>query len=85
MAPKKDIANGSSDKMTKEEERLLLESSKQVSGTTSALFYGNALVVSALPVCECPPYLHSQLASPGDCVLFGWWQGCTGECRFWIP
>ena len=47
-------ANGSggSGKMTKEEERLLLESSRQVTGTTSALFYGNAFIVSALPVCE---------------------------------
>lgn len=54
MAPKnqKDAANGSG-KMTKEEERLLLESSRQVTGTTSALFYGNALIVSALPICEC--------------------------------
>lgn len=45
-------ANGSggSGKMTKEEERLLLESSRQVTGTTSALFYGNAFIVSALPV-----------------------------------
>lgn len=52
MAPKKDTANGSSGKMTKEEERLLLESSRQVTGTTSALFYGNALIVSALPICK---------------------------------
>lgn len=52
-ASKKDSANGGSGKMTKEEERLLLESSRQVTGTTSALFYGNALIVSALPICEC--------------------------------
>ena len=51
-APKKDTANGGSGKMTKEEERLLLESSRQVTGTTSALFYGNAFIVSALPICE---------------------------------
>ena len=49
MPAKKDSGSG---KMTKEEERLLLESSRQVSGTASALFYGNAFIVSALPVCE---------------------------------
>ena len=53
-AAKKESANGGSGsgKMTKEEERLLLESSRQVTGTTSALFYGNALIVSALPICK---------------------------------
>lgn len=49
MPPKK--ANGSG-KLTKEEERMLLESSRHVSKTTSALFYGNAFIVSALPLCE---------------------------------
>lgn len=52
MGPKKDTANGGSGKMTKEEEKLLLESSRQVTGTASALFYGNAFIVSALPICE---------------------------------
>lgn len=47
MPPKK--ANGSG-KLTKEEERMLLESSRHVSKTTSALFYGNAFIVSALPL-----------------------------------
>lgn len=52
--PGKTQKNGSTGggKMTKEEERLLLESSRQVSGTASALFYGNAFIVSALPLCE---------------------------------
>ena len=52
--PPKNQKNGSggSGKMTKEEERLLLESSRQVSGTASALFYGNAFIVSVLPLCE---------------------------------
>ena len=56
MAPKKDgnTSNGSggSGKMTKEEERLLLENTRQVTGTASALFYGNAFIVSALPICK---------------------------------
>ena len=34
-----------------EEERLLLESSRHVTRTTSALFYGNGFIVSALPLC----------------------------------
>ncbi len=51
MAPKKDTSNGG--KMSnKEEDRLLMESSRQVTGTASALFYGNAFIVSALPICE---------------------------------
>ncbi len=57
MAPKKEnTSNGSggSGKMTKEEERLLLENTRQVTGTASALFYGNAFIVSALPICERP-------------------------------
>ena len=54
MAPKKENSNGGvgSGKMTKEEERLLLENTRQVSGTASALFYGNAFIVSALPTCK---------------------------------
>ncbi len=48
MAPRKS-KNG--EKMT-EEELMLLESSKHVSMATSALFYGNAFIVSALPLCE---------------------------------
>ena len=55
MAPKKDSNNSTSSgsgKLTKEEERLLLESSRQVTRTTSALFYGNAFIVSALPLCK---------------------------------
>ncbi len=56
MAPtKKESANGGGGKMTKEEERLLLESSRHVTGTTSALFYGNAFIVSSLPICESQP------------------------------
>ena len=57
MPPKKEGNNHSSigsGKLTKEEERLLLESSRQVTRTTSALFYGNAFIVSALPLCKLP-------------------------------
>ena len=62
MAPKNQ-KNGStgSGKMTKEEERLLLESSRQVSGTASALFYGNAFIVSVLPLCKCFSYIVSTM------------------------
>ena len=55
MPPKKESSSNSSSgsgKLTKEEERLLLESSRQVTRTTSALFYGNAFIVSALPLCK---------------------------------
>ena len=34
-----------------EEERLLLESSRHVTRTATALFYGNGFIVSALPLC----------------------------------
>jgi len=47
MPPKKTAGGG---KMTKEEERLLLESSRHVTKTTSALFYGNAFIIAALPL-----------------------------------
>jgi len=49
MPPKKTAGGG---KMTKEEERLLLESSRHVTKTTSALFYGNAFIIAALPLCK---------------------------------
>ena len=54
MASKKTNTKGSggSGKMTKEEEKLLLESSRHVTKTASALFYGNAFIVSALPLCK---------------------------------
>lgn len=54
MPPKKTAGGG---KMTKEEERLLLESSRHVTKTTSALFYGNAFIIAALPLCE---YEHQE-------------------------
>ncbi len=38
--------------LTREEELLLQDFSRNVSTKSSALFYGNAFIVSAIPVCE---------------------------------
>ena len=63
-----------SDKLTKEEERLLLESSRHVTKTASALFYGNAFIVSTLPLCK-----PSNLGPSPSCF-------CTrGVCRQCMP
>ncbi len=51
-AKKGEAKSGGSGKLTKEEERLLLESSRHVTRTASALFYGNGLIVSVLPLCK---------------------------------
>lgn len=37
---------------TKEEEMLLQDFSRNVSTKSSALFYGNAFIVSAIPICK---------------------------------
>ena len=37
---------------SKEEEILLQDFSRNVSTKSSALFYGNAAIVSAIPICE---------------------------------
>lgn len=37
---------------TKEEELLLQDFSRNVSTKSSALFYSNAFIVSAIPICE---------------------------------
>lgn len=37
---------------TKEEELLLQDFSRNVSTKSSALFYGNAFIVSAVPICK---------------------------------
>ena len=37
---------------TKEEELLLNDFSRNVSTKSSALFYGNAFIVSAIPICK---------------------------------
>lgn len=49
MSSKKDKAQKS---LTKEEELLLQDFSRNVSTKSSALFYGNALIVSAIPICK---------------------------------
>lgn len=43
---------GSSKTFTKEEELLLQDFSRNVSTKSSALFYGNAFIVSAVPICK---------------------------------
>lgn len=40
---------------TKEEELLLQDFSRNVSTKSSALFYGNAFIVSSIPICKCEP------------------------------
>jgi len=41
---------------TKEEELLLQDFSRNVSTKSSALFYGNAFIVSAIPICMWPNF-----------------------------
>ena len=43
---------GGSKKLTKQEELLLQDFSRNVSTKSSALFYGNAFIVSAIPICK---------------------------------
>lgn len=50
MAEKKSTKTTSG--FTKEEELLLNDFSRNVSTKSSALFYGNALIVSAIPICK---------------------------------
>ena len=45
--------SGKQKNLTKEEELLLQDFSRNVSTKSSALFYGNALIVSAIPMCKC--------------------------------
>lgn len=44
---------------TKEEEILLQDFSRNVSTKSSALFYGNAFIVSIIPLCEYDYFLSS--------------------------
>lgn len=48
MAPK------GSNKQQSEEDLLLQDFSRNLSAKSTALFYGNALIVSAIPICEYP-------------------------------
>ena len=38
--------------LTKEEELLLADFSRNVTTKSSALFYGNAFIVTAIPICK---------------------------------
>ncbi len=46
------MAGGAAKKLTKEEELLLQDFSRNVTTKSSALFYGNAFIVSAVPICK---------------------------------
>lgn len=81
--PAKKNGSGGSGKLTKEEELLLLESSRHVSTATSALFYGNAFIVSVLPLCERDSKLTQCELRTKD-TFSTVFQGCTGECKWWI-
>lgn len=52
MADKKTTKVAGSSGFTKEEELLLNDFSRNVSTKSSALFYGNAFIVSAIPICK---------------------------------
>merc|ERR1712062_216407 len=45
-----DMAGGANKKLTREEELLLQDFSRNVTTKSSALFYGNAFIVSAIPI-----------------------------------
>lgn len=57
MAPK------GSNKQQSEEDLLLQDFSRNLSAKSTALFYGNALIVSAIPICELPDRLEQLAAS----------------------
>ena len=46
------MSSKSGKKLTKQEELLLQDFSRNVSTKSSALFYGNAVIVSIIPICE---------------------------------
>lgn len=47
-----DMAPKGSNKQQSEEDLLLQDFSRNLSAKSTALFYGNALIVSAIPICE---------------------------------
>lgn len=59
---------------TKEEELLLQDFSRNVSTKSSALFYGNAFIVSAIPICEYYTKFYVKLINK----LFSCVQGSSG-------
>lgn len=74
MAPK----GGS--KQQSEEDLLLQDFSRNLSAKSSALFFGNAFIVSAIPICE-----RREQAGRGGCRGPGWagtWQGLADWREF---
>lgn len=60
---------------TKEEELLLQDFSRNVSTKSSALFYGNAFIVSAIPICEqFSKILYEVVINDGDLILGLFWR-----------
>lgn len=55
MAPK------GGNKQQSEEDLLLQDFSRNLSAKSTALFYGNALIVSAIPICECGAVYANRL------------------------
>lgn len=54
---------------TKEEELLLQDFSRNVSTKSSALFYGNAFIVSAVPICKYDTSIDRMLW----CLVLQFW------------
>jgi len=49
--------------LSKEEELLLQDFSRNVSTKSNALFYGNALIVSAVPICKFETFPYASFAA----------------------
>lgn len=62
---------------TKEEELLLNDFSRNVSTKSSALFYGNAFIVSAIPICK---YIFLLIMNSFFCV-----HGHVNRFSIFIP
>ena len=58
-------------KLTKEEELLLQDFSRNVTTKSSALFYGNAFIVSAVPICK---YLDIEICRCNMSYTGNLWQ-----------
>ena len=54
------MSSKSGKKLTKQEELLLQDFSRNVSTKSSALFYGNAVIVSIIPICKLQLFLPRQ-------------------------
>lgn len=50
--------------LTKEEELLLQDFSRNVSTKSSALFYGNAFIVSVIPICKLKFHILTGIGMP---------------------